>query len=74
MMRLKRRKRGPCLLSVEQMVEKYQAGLGLDDIGHLADISSSTVKDRLLKAGVTLRPRGGQPGKPNSYMIHRKRK
>jgi hypothetical protein len=45
-------------LSVEEMVDLYNAGLSLDDIGLRAGVSS-TVTDRLLRgAGIEIRKRG----------------
>jgi hypothetical protein len=69
-----RRVRGPPRLTIEEMVERYAAGAGLEDIGLAADLSSSTVKDRLLQAGMTLRKAGGKPGKANSYLVGRQRR
>jgi hypothetical protein len=69
-----RRVRGPPRLTVAEMVERYAAGAGLEDIAIAADLSSSTVKGRLLQAGVTLRKAGGRPGMCNSYLLGRQRR
>lgn len=46
-------------LPVEEMVAKYEAGAGIIAVGEAYGISSTTVRKRLMEAGVTMRPRGG---------------
>lgn len=44
-------------MSVAEMVRLYNAGYSLRDIGWKANYSHTAVRDRLLAAGVTMRPR-----------------
>lgn len=68
------RRRGPPTLTDAQMVERYLLGGSLEDVAIAANVSSSTVKDRVLKAGGRMRRQGGRPGKSNCYLIGRKQR
>lgn len=58
-------------ISIAEMIERYQRGEGLMDISLAAGISTEGVRDYLVCNGVTIRPRGGIPGKtsPKYYRI-----
>jgi hypothetical protein len=73
MMRPPRRRPGRLRLTVAEIVERYEAGQSMLDIALDAKTSASTIKNRLLAAGVTLRRRGGQPGPCNSYLLGRRK-
>lgn len=51
----------------EELVELYIAGFSLSEIENLTDIPRTTVRSRLVTAGVKMRPRGGPPGNNNRY-------
>jgi hypothetical protein len=46
------------------LVERYQDGASIASIGSAAGVSPTTVRNRLLKAGVHLRERPGWPYPP----------
>jgi DNA-binding NarL/FixJ family response regulator len=43
---------------IEEVIRLYQAGRSVDWIAERLDVSSSTVRRTLVRAGVPIRPRG----------------
>jgi len=48
-------------LDDEALIERYNAGESIATLGHDLGVSPTTVRKRLLDAGVALRPRPGWP-------------
>jgi hypothetical protein len=67
LMKRPRKPRTPPSFGVEEMVRRYVSGISMEDIGLASGTSASFVKDRLLKAGVAIRKRGGPKGPAVKY-------
>lgn len=48
-------------LSIKELTKRYEKGESVATIGKALGVAQSTVRARLLEAGVTLRPRRGWP-------------
>lgn len=56
-------------LTIGQLVERYEAGASLDELGFATGTSGHIVRKKLVAAGVTIRPAfGHRTGSPSRYM------
>jgi len=53
--------------SIPKLAELYETGFSLNEISKLTDIPSTTVRGRLLAAGIEMRPRGAALGNSNRW-------
>lgn len=56
-------------LTLEQIVERYETGASLDELGFATGTSAHIVRKKLVAAGVAIRPAfGHRMGSPSRYM------